>query len=73
MRPNASYSNRQKAAILLIALGPEAAAGVYRHLRDEEIEQLTLEIAGMRRVESVERISILEEFHEMAAACLGSR
>ena len=68
MRPNTSYSNRQKAAILLIALGPEAAAGVYRHLRDEEIEQLTLEIAGMRRVESVERISILEEFHELAVA-----
>lgn len=68
MRQNAPYSNRQKAAILLIALGPEAAAGVYRHLKDEEIEQLTLEIAGMRRVESVERIAILEEFHELAVA-----
>lgn len=28
----------QKAAILLIALGPERSAGIFKHLKEEEIE-----------------------------------
>ena len=35
----------QKSAILLIALGPEKSAKIFKHLREDEIEQLTLEIA----------------------------
>ncbi len=61
-------SNRQKAAILLISLGPEVAANVYKHLREEEIEQLTLEIATLRKVESEDRNNILQEFHDLAIA-----
>ena len=61
-------SNRQKAAILLISLGPEVAANVYKHLREDEIEQLTLEIAALRKVESEDRNSILQEFHDLAIA-----
>ena len=38
----------QKAAILLITLGPEKAAGIFKHLKEDEIEQLTLEIANTR-------------------------
>lgn len=63
-----SISNRQKAAILLISLGPEVAANVYKHLKEEEIEELTLEIATVRKVESEERSSILQEFRELAIA-----
>ena len=40
----------QKAAILLIALGPEKSATVFKHLKEEEIEELTLEIANTRSV-----------------------
>ena len=36
----------QKAAILLITLGPEKSANVFKHLKEEEIEELTLEIAN---------------------------
>ena len=36
----------QKSAILLIALGPEKSAKIFKHLREDEIEQLTLEIAN---------------------------
>ena len=43
-------SGVQKAAVLLIALGPERSAQVFKHLKDEEIEQLTLEIANTRSV-----------------------
>ncbi|PWI58186.1 flagellar motor switch protein FliG [Sulfoacidibacillus thermotolerans] len=62
------FTNRQKAAILLISLGPEVASTIYHHLREDEIEELTLEIAALRRVESEERSSILKEFHELAVA-----
>ena len=39
-----SYTGVQKAAILLITLGPEKAATIFKHLKEDEIEELTLEI-----------------------------
>ena len=36
-------NGKQKAAVLLVSLGPELSAQIYRHLRDEEIEVLTRE------------------------------
>ncbi|MFD2613001.1 flagellar motor switch protein FliG [Paenibacillus gansuensis] len=61
-------SGRQKAAILLITLGPEVSAQVFKHLREDEIEQLTLEIANVRKVENSEKETILSEFHEICVA-----
>jgi flagellar motor switch protein FliG len=61
-------SGRQKAAILLISLGPEVSAQIFKHLRDEEIEQLTLEIANVRKVDNSEKESILSEFHQICLA-----
>ena len=43
-------SGIQKAAILLIALGPEKSATVFKHLKEDEIEELTLEIANTRSI-----------------------
>jgi len=61
-------SGRQKAAILLITLGPEVSAQVFKHLRDDEIEQLTLEIANVRKVDASEKELILGEFHQICVA-----
>nr|WP_305120986.1 flagellar motor switch protein FliG [Saccharibacillus sp. JS10] len=61
-------SGRQKAAILLISLGPEVSAQIFKHLRDEEIEQLTLEIANVRKVDSSEKDTVLSEFHQICLA-----
>jgi flagellar motor switch protein FliG len=61
-------TGRQKAAILLITLGPEVSAQVFKHLRDDEIEQLTLEIANVRKVDASEKEAILTEFHEICLA-----
>lgn len=44
------YSGLQKAAILLITLGPEKASAIFQHLKEDEIESLTLEIANTRSV-----------------------
>ncbi len=61
-------SGRQKAAILLITLGPEKSALIFKHLKEEDIEQLTLEIANMRTVAPEEKESILQEFYQICLA-----
>jgi flagellar motor switch protein FliG len=61
-------SGKQKAAILLISLGPDVSANVYKHLNEEEIEKLTLEISGVKKVDSSAKEEILEEFHNIALA-----
>ena len=58
----------QKAAILLIALGPERSAQVFKHLKDDEIEQLTLEIANTKSVPSDVKDAVLDEFYEVCLA-----
>ncbi|ENH98241.1 flagellar motor switch protein G [Gracilibacillus halophilus YIM-C55.5] len=61
-------TGKQKAAILLISLGPDVSAQVYKHLTPEEIEKLTLEISSVKKVENDQRDEILEQFHEIAMA-----
>ena len=58
----------QKAAILLIALGPEKSANVFKHLKEDEIEQLTLEIANTRSISPSMKDSVLDEFYEVCLA-----
>lgn len=61
-------SGVQKAAILLIALGPEMSSKIFKHLKEEEIEQLTLEIANTRSVAPQVKNDILDEFYEVCLA-----
>ncbi|MFC1725550.1 flagellar motor switch protein FliG [candidate division KSB1 bacterium] len=66
-----SYENltgRQKAAILIIALGTEVASQVFKHLKDKEIERLSIEIANMKDVSSSVMEGIVEEFYQMIMA-----
>ena len=58
----------QKAAILLIALGPERSAMIFKHLKDEEIEELTLEIANTRSVTPQVKDEIIDEFYGICLA-----
>ena len=63
-----TLSGRQKAAVLLITLGPEKSAQIFKHLKEEEIEQLTLEIANMRTVTPEEKEEVLNEFYQVCLA-----
>ena len=58
----------QKAAILLIALGPEKSAQIFKHLKDEEIEELTLEIANTRSVTPQLKEDVINEFYQICLA-----
>ncbi|MFO7151714.1 MAG: flagellar motor switch protein FliG [Bacillota bacterium] len=66
--PLSKISGRQKAAIFMVALGPEVASNVYRYLKEEEIEQLTIDIASLRKVKDEERRAVFEEFYQMMIA-----
>ncbi|HEY8349984.1 MAG TPA: flagellar motor switch protein FliG [Clostridia bacterium] len=61
-------TGREKAAMLLISLGPERSAEIFKHLKEEEIEQLTLEIANIRTVTPEEKEKVLEEFYQICLA-----
>ncbi|SDI93824.1 flagellar motor switch protein FliG [Natribacillus halophilus] len=61
-------TGKQKAAVLLISMGPDVSANVYKHLQSEEIEQLTLEIANVRKVENETKEKVITEFHQLAVA-----
>ena len=61
-------SGLQKAAILLISLGPERSAGIFKHLKEEEIEELTLEIANTRSVTPQVKEEVINEFYEVCLA-----
>ena len=58
----------EKGASLMIALGPEKSSSVFKHLKDEEIEELTLEIANTRSVSPEIKDAVLDEFYEICLA-----
>jgi flagellar motor switch protein FliG len=61
-------NSREKAAVLMISLGPEVAANVYKHLSEEEMEWLTLQISSMKRIDPEDKAGVLDEFHDLAMA-----
>ncbi|KEI16190.1 flagellar motor switch protein FliG [Clostridium haemolyticum] len=58
----------QKAAILFITLGPDAASGIIKQLPDPDIQKITYEIANISSVKQEQRTEILQEFIEMNKA-----
>jgi len=63
-----NVSGLQKAAILLIALGPERSANVFKHLKEDEIEELTLEIANTRNITPKVKDAVISEFYQVCLA-----
>ncbi len=63
-----SLSSKEKAAILLICLGEDQAAQIYKYLNEEEIEQLTLSLSAIHRVSPQMKEEVLEEFYEICLA-----
>ena len=61
-------TNRKKAAILMVALGPDAAGQLFPHLTPDEIEVISVEVARMGRVNPQIKDSVIEEFHELCIA-----
>ena len=68
MASNEELKGIQKAAILLIALGPEKSSLIFKHLKEEEIEDLTLEIANTKSVTPQVKEKVINEFYEVCLA-----
>src|SRR5690625_2377329 len=61
-------SGFQKAAILLISLGPDVSANIFKHLSEEEVEKLSLEISSVQKVDSELKEDVIEQFHQISIA-----
>ncbi|HPT67248.1 MAG TPA: flagellar motor switch protein FliG [Bacillota bacterium] len=61
-------TGKQKAAIILITLGTELSANVLKAMREDEIEDLTMEIANLRRVAPEVKDRVQEEFYQLSMA-----
>ncbi|TVQ61150.1 MAG: flagellar motor switch protein FliG [Phycisphaerales bacterium] len=57
-----------KAAILLLAVGPDEAAGVLRSLPNESVEEVTRELASLGRVPPPLSAAVVEEFYHLSIA-----
>ncbi len=61
-------TGKQKAAILLVSLGTEVSANIMKSLREDEIEELTMEIANLKRVPTEVKDQVVEEFLQICIA-----
>lgn len=59
-----NLSGRQKAAVLLVAIGIETSLKIMTHLNPSEVEEITLEIASLGQVLPEIRDEVMEEFLE---------
>jgi flagellar motor switch protein FliG len=63
-----NLTGKQKAAILIIAIGVEAASQIFKNLKDKDIEKLSIEIANMKDVPSTVMEAVVEEFYQRIMA-----
>ncbi|MDR2522585.1 MAG: flagellar motor switch protein FliG [Synergistaceae bacterium] len=63
-----NISNREKIAVLMVALGNDIAAEVYKALDDTTIELITLEVANLRKVTPEVKLDVMKEAQEILMA-----
>ena len=61
-------SGIKKAAILMIALGPEISSSIIRRLPDNLIEKVTYEIANTTKFNAQQKEEVMKEFMDMSLA-----
>jgi flagellar motor switch protein FliG len=64
----AQLTGKQKVAMLIITLGHETSVKMLRLLTEDEIEEITLEIANFKKVDPDLQEEILREFYNLAMA-----
>jgi len=66
--PSEGLTGGQKAALFMIALGNDISAMVYPHLTENEIEELTMQIANIGKVSSDSVDFVFEDFYQTIVA-----
>jgi len=67
-RRRSSLGGRQKAAVLLVSLGPDRAAQIFGHLKEDEIEALSLDMAKLQQVPTAISQEVIGELVETCLA-----
>lgn len=62
------FSSIRKVAAFIVAIGEETAAEVYKHLSDEEVEKISIEISRIESLSSDDIKIIMDEFYELFIA-----
>jgi flagellar motor switch protein FliG len=63
--PKTKLTGAQKAAAVIIALGSDTASKIYKFLREDELEQITYEIARTSHVSADQMDDILKDFYNL--------
>ncbi|BDU68534.1 flagellar motor switch protein FliG [Geothrix oryzae] len=64
----AKLTGMQKAAVLMVSLGDETAASIFKYLEEDEIQTISREIAITKHVQPEVAEEVMEEFHTMTQA-----
>lgn len=63
-----NLTGRQKASILIISIGIEAASQIFKNLKDKDVEKLSIEVANMKDIPATVMEAVIEEFYQMVMA-----
>lgn len=61
-----AIAGKKKAAILLVLLGDDVAATVYKHLPDAEVRKITQEISDLEYISPEIASKVLREYHRLS-------
>ena len=61
-------SGKQKAAILMVLLGDETSANLFRSLKEEEAQDIAKEIASLGHINQETADSVLDDYYKMSLA-----
>ena len=64
----AKLTGMQKAAVLMVTLGDDTAANIFKYLEEDEIQTISREIAITKHVQPEVAEEVMEEFHTMSQA-----
>lgn len=59
---------KRKAAVIMAALGRDAAAEIYKYLTDSEVEIITMELANIGKIDTELIDDVYRDFHEIGVA-----
>ncbi|MEZ3503687.1 MAG: flagellar motor switch protein FliG [Lachnospiraceae bacterium] len=60
-----NMDSRQKAAIVVVSLGADKASQIYKYLSEQDIEDLTYEVAKMGKTTNAQVEGALDEFYKL--------
>ena len=60
-----ALDTKQKAAIVVVSLGADRASQIYKYLNEQDIEDLTFEVARMGKTTNAQVESSLDEFYKL--------